>query len=68
MNPLIEQHDNNFLMYIKNKFQLLVQKDTTVSFLVDEIHLKPYFDYEGRNIVGLSYKSNETATSPFVTL
>ena len=32
MNPLIEQHDNNFLMYIKDKFKLLVLKDTTVSY------------------------------------
>ena len=31
MNPLIEQHDKNFLMYIKNKFKLLEQKDTTLS-------------------------------------
>ena len=30
MNPLIEQHDNNFLMYIKIKFKLVMQKDTTV--------------------------------------
>ena len=65
MNPLIEQHDNNFLMYIKNKFKLLVQKDTTVSLLVDEIHLKPYFDYKGGNIVGLSDNRNEAATSAF---
>ena len=39
MNPLIEQHNNN-LMYIENKFRLLEQQDTTVSLLVDEIHLK----------------------------
>ena len=66
MNPLIEQHDNNFLMYIKNKFKFLVQGDTTVSLRVDEIHLKPYFDYKGGNIVGLSGNSNEAATSAFV--
>ena len=66
MNPLIEQHDNNFLMYIKNKFKFLVQNDTTVSLLVDEIHLKPYFDDKGRNIVGLSDNSNEVATSALV--
>ena len=51
-------------MYIKNKFKLLVQKDTTVSLLVDEIHLKPYTDYKGGNIFGLSDNSNE-ATSAF---
>ena len=32
MNPLIEQHDNNFLMLIKNKFKLRVQKDIKVFF------------------------------------
>ena len=65
MNPLIEQHDNNFLMYIKNKFKLLVQKDTPVSLLVDEILLKPYFHYKGGNIVGLLDNSNEAVTSVF---
>ena len=40
-------------MYIKNKLELLVQKDTIVSLLSDKIHLKPYFDYKGDNIVGL---------------
>ena len=65
-NPLFEQHDNNFLLYIKNKFKFLVQNDTTVSLLVDEIHLKPYFDYKGGNIVGLSDNTNEAATSAFV--
>ena len=64
MNPLIEQH--NFLMYIKNELKLIVQKDTTVSLPVEEIHLKPYFDYKGGNIVGLSDKSNEAATSAFI--
>ena len=59
-----EQH-NNFLMYIKNKFKLLVQQDTTVSLLVDEIHLKLYIDYKGGNIAGLSDNSNEAATSAF---
>ena len=41
-------------MYVNNKFKLLLQKDTTVSLLVDEIHLKPYINYKGGNIVGLS--------------
>ena len=66
MNHLIEQHDNNFLMYIRNKFKFLVQNDTIVSLLVDEIHLKPYFYYKGENIVGFSDNSNEAAASAFV--
>ena len=65
MNHLIEQHDKNF-MYIKNKFKFLVQRETTVSLLVDEIHLKRYFDYKGGNNVGLSDNSNEAATSALV--
>ena len=65
MSPLIEQHDNNFIIYIKNKFKLLVQNDITVSLLY-EIHLKPYFDYKGGNIVSLSDNSNEAATMAFV--
>ena len=42
-----------------------MQKDTTVSLLVEEIHLEPFFDNNGGNIVGISDKSNETATSTF---
>ena len=52
-------------MYIKNKFKLLVQQDTTVSLLVDENHLKPHIAYKGGNIVSLSDNSNEAATSAF---
>ena len=44
MNPLIEQHDNNFLMYIKNKFKLLVSRTPQN---LDEIHIKDYIDYKG---------------------
>ena len=64
MNPVFEQH-NNFLMYIKNKFKLLGQKDITVSLLIDEIHLKLYFDYKGGNVVGLANNTNEVATNAF---
>ena len=46
MNIFIEQL-YNFLMYIKNKFKSLEQKDITVFLLVNEIHLKPYFNSEG---------------------
>ena len=64
MNPVVEQH-NNFLMYIKNKSKLLVQKDITVSLLIDETHLKPYLDYKGGNFVGLANNTNEVTTSAF---
>ena len=53
-------------MYIKNKFNLLIQKDNTVYLLVDEIHLKCYHNYRGGNIVGLSNNNNnDAATSDF---
>ena len=65
MNSLIEQHDNSFLIYIKNKFKLLAQKDNTLSLVVDEIHQRPYIYYKGGNIVGLSDNSNEAPTSVF---
>ena len=52
-------------MYIQNKLKLLEHKDTTVS-LLDEIYLKPYFDYKGGDIVGLSDNSNEAAIRAFM--
>ena len=42
-----------------------MQKDITVSLLIDEIHLKPYFDYKGGNVVGLANNTNEVAISAF---
>ena len=57
MNPSIEQTDRTFLFYIKQKFQFLFSPDMTVTLLVNEIHLKRYFDYKGRTIVGSSYNS-----------
>ena len=42
-----------------------MQKNNTVSLLVDEVHQKPVFDHKGGNIVGLSDNSNEAATSAF---
>ena len=32
---------------------------------MDEIYLKPYFDYKGGNVVGLANNTNEAATSAF---
>ena len=40
-----------------------MQKDITVSLLIDEIHLKPNFDYKGGN--GLANNTSEVATSAF---
>ena len=42
-----------------------MQKYIRVYFLVDEIHLKPYFDYKAGKVVGLANNRNEAATSVF---
>ena len=46
MSPSIEQTDKTCLFYIKQKFQCLKSSNLTVMLLVDEIHLKRYFDYK----------------------
>ena len=51
--------------YIKNKFKSLTRNDKTVTLLIDEIHLKPFFDYNGGNVVDAAYDSNDAATSAF---
>ena len=66
MDPFQEQHDSTFLFYAKQKFKVLLSCDKTVSLLVDEIHLKPYFDYKGGNNAGAAYNSEQPANSAFV--
>ena len=61
MSPSVEQTDTTFLYYIKQKFQCLDLSDATVLFLVDEIHLKQYFDYKEGSVVGSSYNSASNA-------
>ena len=36
MNAIVDTHDNNFLVHIRNISTLLVLKDTVVYLLVDE--------------------------------
>ena len=65
-SPSLEQHDENFLVYIKQKFKSLSDNDKIVNLLIDEIHLKAYFDYKGGDIVGSAFDSCEAANSAFV--
>lgn len=65
LSPAREQLNNNFLSYIKNKFKFLSPNDLTVT-MVDEIHIKQYFDYKGGNIVGSAFDSSDAAKSAFV--
>ena len=43
----------------------MCRKISQYLLLIDEIHLKPYFDYKGGNVVGLANNTNEVATSAF---
>ena len=65
LSPEFEQHDSNFLSYIKQKFKALSDADKTVILMMDEIHLKPYFDFKGGNIVGSAFDRTEAATSAY---
>ena len=66
MSPFNEQTDSCFLQYIKHKFKELSLSNKTIILLIDEIHIKPYFDFKAGNIVGCSYNSQKPATSAFV--
>lgn len=62
-SPQHEQLDENFLSYAKDKFKTLEDHEKMVSLMIDEMHLKSYFDYKGGNIVGMSYDGKEPAAS-----
>lgn len=66
LSPGPEQHNSNFLSYIKNKFKFLSASDLTVTLMIDEIHIKPYFDYKGGSVVGSAFDTSEAAKSAFV--
>ncbi|KAH7965137.1 hypothetical protein HPB49_004074 [Dermacentor silvarum] len=40
--------------------------EKTVTLMVDEIHIKPYFDYKGGSIIGSAANSQEAATTALV--
>ena len=68
MNPFYEHKNNRFLFYIKQKFKGLRLFNKTVSLLVDEIHLKPFFDFKGRNNTGPALNSKEATKSAFTSM
>lgn len=49
--------------YARDIYKFLDDDDKYVVLLVDEIHIQPYVDYKGGNIVGSSCNSNLLATS-----
>ena len=65
-SPEIEQQDAICFFYIKHKFKYLSSNDKFVTLMVDEIHIKQYFDYKCGSVVGTAYDSIEAASSAFV--
>ena len=63
LSPAIEQADSHFLHYITQKFKCLSLHEYHVFLLIDEIHLKPYFDYVGGKIVAAAFASQQAATT-----
>lgn len=66
VNPMNENFDENFLYHIKQKYQNLTDMEKIVVLMMDEIHLKPCFDFKGGNISGQAVNSNTVACSAYV--
>lgn len=53
-------------MFAKQKIKFLDQQAKCVTLMIDEIHIKPYLDYKGRNVLGIAYNCEQAATSAHV--
>lgn len=60
------EDDEHFLQYASAKFKHLEEDDKLVVLMLDEIHLKPFLDFKGGNIVGNAQNSKEVATGAHV--
>lgn len=65
-DPIKEQNEANFLSYIRERVKCMQPHEKTVTLMVDEIHIKPYFDYKAGSIVGSAANSEEAATTAHV--
>ncbi|XP_077484882.1 uncharacterized protein LOC144094883 [Amblyomma americanum] len=65
-DPLVEQNQPHCLSYIRERVKSMKDHEKTVTLMIDEIHIKPYFDYKGGTIVGSSVHSTEPATTAHV--
>lgn len=66
LSPQLELQDENFLMYISKRVNFLTDYEKPVILMIDEIHLKAYFDYIGGSVLGAAFNTNKAATSAFV--
>ncbi|KAH7960325.1 hypothetical protein HPB49_018722 [Dermacentor silvarum] len=67
-DPLKEQNEATFLSYVRERVKSMQPHEKTVTLMVDEIYIKPYFDYKGGNIVGSEANSQEAATTAHVSM
>lgn len=65
-NPQLQQNDINFLKYIKQKATNIKESDTSISLMIDEIHIKKNLDYKGGDITGMSHDNSDLASSAHV--
>lgn len=63
-DPCVEERQS-FLTYAKSAFKYVKENETFMILLMDEIHIKPYLDYKGGNIVGTAINSSTLANSAF---
>lgn len=62
MCPETDSSGATFLQHVSQRFKHLQPHEHTVTLMLDEIHIKPCFDYKGGNICGAAVNSNEAAT------
>ena len=63
-DPCVEER-KLFLTYARGIFQYLKDHEKHMILLMDEIHIKPYLDYKGGNIVVPAINNNNLANSAF---
>lgn len=64
-DPHIDEK-KTFLTYAQKIFKYLKDQDKYVSLFMDEIHIDPYLDYKGGNVVGAAINNNDSlATSAY---
>ncbi|KAH8038355.1 hypothetical protein HPB51_001138 [Rhipicephalus microplus] len=66
MNPQHEHQPSAFLRYMAKRILDLDDRQRVVTLMVDEIHMKPFFEYRGGNITGTAHNSPEAANSALV--
>nr|CAH7769842.1 unnamed protein product [Callosobruchus chinensis] len=57
---------NTFLTYAKTIISYLKPEERHMILMIDEVHIQPYMDYKGGNIVGTAVNSNSLATTALV--